>query len=1034
MDALPSFLFATDASFSRRNPSMLWLWALVLSLAVSGSAAEPLELLSVRHPALPASVGGNGDSVEPVVTPDGRFVLFASTANNLVTNDDAQFGMDVFLHDRESGRTTLVSVNTNGTGGGDGHSDGAVVSADGRWVAFASFSENLKSGDTNGRSDVYLRDVIGGATHLVSVGSNGRAGSGSSDSPSISADGRFVAFASSVSNLVSGDTNRFQDVFVRDVTAGVTRLAGSTTARFRSNASAIGGDDPVLARNGSRIFFFSNATNLVAGVEPSLGEVYARDLGNLSLICASRGARQAAFPGVPASRVLSRYPAVSEDGTCVVFLTVVSNTPSSAVLFRRLADNAPILLTTNGVFGSWDDAERFRPALSQIGLFAAFVEEGPVDGVLRSVVCRWSAASGLSSAVEFAEGGSGGSWAAWPSLSSDGRFVFFTGTIQGTGTQRIYRHDTTEGTTTSFGAGSSQRYPSRVKNSDSGGIAVFAATDSGASSREEQVLLITSASNSEELVSRSMQSGPAVAAIGSSLVDRATLSADGRWVAFTSFSDQLNPDDAKGFLDVFVRDRMRNITLLASGAHSGGAAQGGHSFNPVLSGDGRYLVFLSQATNLVADGGMTNVHLYRRDLLTGRTRLVSADTNGTGFLPHDVTTPSISHDGRYVSFSAQKGLNELSCWRDMETNRTVCLSTNASVGVHPALSSNGLRIAYHESGRIKVWDATFRRNIFTNSTQTFSQPYLSPDGMRLVASGAGSSFTIQSLVPPFSASTINVANLGSVASHGREPWLGDSRNYLVTTYSNGIGAVRTFDTLTGTNTIVSHALGSAQNGNGSSYSPVAGRDGRFIVFRSSSSNLVAGVGAGNRYYLHDRNTGSNATLFPPELSQVNGQLSIQRISANAEAVVIGSRDVAGSGDRNRASDVMALPLVPLDSDRDEIADTWERDRFGTLDRDGTDDWDQDGLDDAGEYLAGTQPKNDASKLELQMQPPMNGRLLFVWPATREADSRLEYTESLLAPDWQPLPGYLDEENGWFRLLSEPAAQQTNLFFRISVRP
>ena len=156
---------------------------------------------------------GNGDSVFPSISADGHFVAFYSAASNLVGGDANGFG-DVFVRDRMSGTTTRVSVSSAGVEENNNAAD-LSISADGRFVALSSFASNLVGGDTNGALDVFVRDRETGTTTRVSVNSAGAEGNGDSYSPAISAGGRFVAFHSVASNLVGGDMNGTQDVFVR---------------------------------------------------------------------------------------------------------------------------------------------------------------------------------------------------------------------------------------------------------------------------------------------------------------------------------------------------------------------------------------------------------------------------------------------------------------------------------------------------------------------------------------------------------------------------------------------------------------------------------------------------------------------------------------------------------------------------------------------------------------------------------------------------------------------------------------------------
>jgi len=163
--------------------------------------------------------GNDGNSYVGAITPDGRFIAFESDASNLVVGD-TNAERDVFVHDRESGETGRVSVATDGTESNDG-SWAASMSADGRYVAFHSRASNLVHGDSNRDGDdpfkdedVFVRDRHRGITVLVSVAREGNQADGWSTAPSISADGRFIAFDSVATNMVPGDTNGTNDVFV----------------------------------------------------------------------------------------------------------------------------------------------------------------------------------------------------------------------------------------------------------------------------------------------------------------------------------------------------------------------------------------------------------------------------------------------------------------------------------------------------------------------------------------------------------------------------------------------------------------------------------------------------------------------------------------------------------------------------------------------------------------------------------------------------------------------------------------------------
>ena len=144
---------------------------------------------------------------------DGRFVAFESDASNLVAGDN-NGSRDVFVHDRQTGTTTRVSVGTGGTQG-NGDSVEADVSPDGRYVAFRSDATNLVIGDTNNAEDIFVHDRQTGTTTRVSVDTGSLQANDDSFLPSLSSDGQFVTYHSDATNLVSGDTNGMRHICSR---------------------------------------------------------------------------------------------------------------------------------------------------------------------------------------------------------------------------------------------------------------------------------------------------------------------------------------------------------------------------------------------------------------------------------------------------------------------------------------------------------------------------------------------------------------------------------------------------------------------------------------------------------------------------------------------------------------------------------------------------------------------------------------------------------------------------------------------------
>lgn len=193
---------------------------------------------------------GNGDSINPSISGDGRFVAYESYASNLVA-DDTNNAADVFVFDQETQTTVRVSVNSSGA---QGNSDSGQpsVSADGRFVAYQGWASNLVEGDTNGAVDVFVYDSQTQTTERISVSSSGEEGNGSSINAAISADGRYVTFTSAASNLVSGDSNGTDDVFVYD---RQTHTTEQVSPNFSYNLST---SDPVISADGRYVAFELN--------------------------------------------------------------------------------------------------------------------------------------------------------------------------------------------------------------------------------------------------------------------------------------------------------------------------------------------------------------------------------------------------------------------------------------------------------------------------------------------------------------------------------------------------------------------------------------------------------------------------------------------------------------------------------------------------------------------------------------------------------------------------------------------------------
>jgi Tol biopolymer transport system component len=256
-------------------------------------------------------------SMNVSITPDGRFVAFTSYASNLVPGDTNNTS-DVFIYDRQNASTERVSVDSFGNQA-DSHSGAGTpsMSADGRYVVFDSVAHNLVPGDTNNTTDVFLRDRQNGSTTRVSVGLGGAQGDGSSDSPQISADGRFIAFHSSATNLIPGDTNGMNDIFVYEIQSGaMTRASVDSTGTQQANNGA---SQASISSDGRYVAFASYSTTLVPGDGNVACDIFVHDMQSGSTVRVS----------VDSSGVEGNHdsfsPSISADGRFVTFLSRADN-------------------------------------------------------------------------------------------------------------------------------------------------------------------------------------------------------------------------------------------------------------------------------------------------------------------------------------------------------------------------------------------------------------------------------------------------------------------------------------------------------------------------------------------------------------------------------------------------------------------------------------------------------------------------------------------------------------------------------------
>jgi Tol biopolymer transport system component len=359
------------ASIPVRRAASLALPA--VSILLAGSLAPPAPAQAIRRVSIDSNgAEGNGNSGNyfPALSADGRHLFFDSDASNLVAGD-LNGVTDIFAHDVLTGATVRVSVDSSG-GEGDDFCFGLGASADGRFVVFGSRATNLVAGDTNGVNDVFLHDLVTGATRRVSLDSAGRQGNDHSYGAAISADGSHVGFESIATNLVFQDQNGTNDCFVHEVATGQT-----TRVSVDSNGdeAALGGNSPIsFSQDGAVVGFWSYSGDLVANDTNGLGDVFVHER--------STGATTRVSVATDGSEGdnASYWPALTADGSQVTFTSIASNLavkPANGIFDVFLHDRASgkTTLLSSACPGPTSNANSGLLAISPDGRHVVFCSE-----------------------------------------------------------------------------------------------------------------------------------------------------------------------------------------------------------------------------------------------------------------------------------------------------------------------------------------------------------------------------------------------------------------------------------------------------------------------------------------------------------------------------------------------------------------------------------------------------------------------------------------------------------------------------------
>ena len=310
---------------------------------------------------------GNSSSIDPVYSPDGTQVAFLSWASNLIPGDTSSWG-EFFLKDLVTGAVTLVSSATDGTQK-NGGIDALVFSPDGTQVAFDSYASNLVADDRNGQTDIFVKDLVTGAITRVSTTADGKQANGGSFDPVFSPDGTKVVFVSSARNLVAGDTNGTWDIFVKDlVTGAITRVSTCEDGKQANGGSF----DHVFSPDGTQVAFESDASNLVPGDTNGESDIFEKNLVTGAVTLVSSPAHG------PQSNSYSHDPVFSPDGTRVAFWSLASNLVADdrnvqTDIFVKDLVTGGLTLVSTAADGTPGNGGSVYPVFSPDGTQVAFV-------------------------------------------------------------------------------------------------------------------------------------------------------------------------------------------------------------------------------------------------------------------------------------------------------------------------------------------------------------------------------------------------------------------------------------------------------------------------------------------------------------------------------------------------------------------------------------------------------------------------------------------------------------------------------------
>ncbi len=926
------------ATFPRRFMSQYTRFATCLVAAMMlPLLAEAVDLLSVPGPAFSAPASAGGDSYVSGISGDGRYVLFSSTADNLVHRSNGApyllphpAKMNAFVHDRVSGTTTLISVDPTGTWAADADATPTAISTNGQFVLFESGAHNLVPGAAarTNSAEIYMRDLANQTTTFVSVRLTPLS-TGASKESVMTPDGRYVAFESSETNLAVGDTNIAQDIYVRDLSGGQTRLLSSGIPGFNSFFS------PVISANGKIVAF----EGTLISANPTQ-DVYVCDLDASNTYCVSTNAHQL-ISGAP----FSYGQEVSDDGKYVVFQSSAEFPATSGMIIRHnLQNGSEDIVTTNASTANINQPFDISPD----GRFIAFM--GRTNN--GTGIFLWDGLNGTTTFVSSNTNGLASSQMSCdsPAVDAAGRFVSFLASSPGLVTNvvdffsHVYRRDMQLGVTELVdgalgGAATNNTISDDFYMSRDGQSIAFDSTDSNLVPQDgnaaADVFVRDFTSETTELASAADASLPTQTSGRADKRSRASVSADGHFAVFIARGEGLVAGQTNRFRQVFARDLVNQSNVVVSVDTNGLDNADGSATECAISSDGRYVAFTSLADNLVANDSNHLSDVFLRDLQTGKTILVSTNGFGPGSANGPSTSPVISQDGRYVAYTSSSTnivrlsappLNPNLFVFDQIQRTNYILSTN---GVYAfAATPDGRYVAFDgfvtsgSSENIYVWDSQLKQRIFTNTPQNgVGGITISTNGLwlayLLIAPPPGSLRIIDRLT----RSNITVSAGSFIGTRSNTRFTGDGRYLVYATPASNSSQdtnlsrdVYVFDILTRSNSLVSRSFVTGNAPRGNSDSPSVSADGRYIAYQSDAADIVPQDNNGRikDIFLYDRQAGSTMLLSASIYGASTGDYVSQSPAFTADGQTVVFQSWASDltpNDFNQGSDLFLFKIL-----------------------------------------------------------------------------------------------------------------------------